>query len=36
MSNRFRRGHYSGTKYVTGPQILLLMLDLQDERIEDP
>ena len=26
----------SAPKYVTGPQILLLMLDLQDERIEDP
>jgi hypothetical protein len=36
MSIVFRRGHYFGAEYLTGPQILLLLLDLQDERIEDP
>lgn len=32
----FRRGHYFGAQYITGPECLLLYLDLQDERIEDP
>jgi hypothetical protein len=36
MPVKFRRGHYFGAQYITGPQCLLLMLDLQDERIEDP
>ena len=29
-------GDYFATQYITGPQCLLLMLDLQDERIPDP
>ncbi len=36
MVTVFRRGHYFGTQYITGPQCLLLLLDLQDERIDDP
>jgi hypothetical protein len=36
MREVFKRGHYFGIQYVTGPQILLLMLDLQSERIADP
>jgi hypothetical protein len=31
-----KRGHYFVTQYITGPQSLLLMLDLQPERIADP
>ena len=36
MSVVLRRGHYYVTQYVTGPQYLVLMLDLQPERIDDP
>jgi hypothetical protein len=36
MGEVFKRGHYFGIQYVTGPQILLLLLDLQLERIADP
>lgn len=31
-----RQGHYLITRLTTGPQDLLLMLDLADERIADP
>jgi hypothetical protein len=31
-----RNGHYFATRITTGPQDLLLMLDLSDERIPDP
>jgi hypothetical protein len=31
-----RRGHYFAAQYVTGPQYLYLMLDLQDERVAEP
>jgi hypothetical protein len=31
-----RRGEYLVTQYITGPQCLLLMLDVQPERIADP
>lgn len=36
MERVVRRGHYFVTQYTTGPQCLLLMLDLQSERIADP
>jgi hypothetical protein len=36
MPGVVKRGHYFVTQYITGPQILLLMLDLQPERIADP
>ena len=31
-----RRGEYLVTQYITGPQCLLLMLDVQPERVADP
>jgi len=36
MTEIFKRDHYFCVGYITGPQILLLMLDLQSERITDP
>jgi hypothetical protein len=36
MPGVVKRGHYFVTRYITGPQCLLLMLDLQPERIDDP
>ncbi len=36
MSGVVRWGHYYVTQYITGPQCLRLMLDLQPERIVDP
>ena len=36
MGRVVRRGHYFATQYITGPQYLSLMLDLQSERIADP
>jgi hypothetical protein len=36
MSNLFRCEQYFGALYITGPQILYLLLDLQPERIADP
>jgi hypothetical protein len=36
MPEVVKRGHYFATWYITGPQCLLLMLDLQPERIADP
>ena len=36
MSNLFRCEHYFGALYITGPQYLYLLLDLQQERIADP
>jgi hypothetical protein len=36
MAGVVRRGHYFVTQLITGPQCLLLMLDLQCERIVDP
>jgi len=36
MSNLFRHEHYFGAMYITGPQSLYLLLDLQPERIADP
>lgn len=36
MPGVVKRGHYFATQYITGPQCLLLMLDLHPERIADP
>lgn len=36
MPSVWQQGDYFGTRYITGPQILLLLLDLQPERIADP
>jgi hypothetical protein len=36
MDQVWRRGHYLVTQIITGPQSLLLMLDVQPERIDDP
>ena len=36
MSRVVRREHYYVTRWTTGPQDLLLMLDLESERIADP
>lgn len=36
MTEVFKRGHYFCVQYITGPQILRLMLDLQSERVADP
>jgi hypothetical protein len=36
MNHVWRRGHYLVNQIITGPQCLLLMLDMQSERIEDP
>lgn len=36
MPRVMKRGPYFVTQYITGPQCLLLMLDLQSERIVDP
>ena len=32
----WRKGHYLAAQIITGPQHLLLLLDLADERIADP
>jgi hypothetical protein len=31
-----KQGHYFVTRIITGPEFLLLMLDITDERIADP
>jgi hypothetical protein len=36
MNQVWRRGHYLVNQIITGPQCLLLMLDMQQERIDDP
>ena len=36
MAGVVRRGHYHVTRWTTGPQDLLLMLDMENERIADP
>lgn len=36
MNQVSRRGHYLINQIITGPQCLLLMLDLVTERIDDP
>lgn len=36
MAGVVRRGQYYVTRYTTGPQDLLLMLDMEIERINDP
>jgi hypothetical protein len=36
MNQVWRRGHYLVNQIITGPQCLLLMLDMQPERIDDP
>lgn len=36
MESVGRNGHYFATRITTGPQDLLLLLDLADERIVDP
>jgi hypothetical protein len=36
MPGTWKRNHYFVTQFITGPQCLLLMLDLQPERIADP
>ena len=36
MNKVWRRGHYLVNQIITGPQCLLLMLDMQAERIDDP
>lgn len=36
MGRVVKRGHYYVARYTTGPQDLLLMLDMENERINDP
>ena len=36
MNEVWRRDHYLVNQIITGPQCLLLMLDMQPERIEEP
>jgi hypothetical protein len=36
MPRVVKRGQYFVTQYITGPQCLLLMLELQPDRIADP
>jgi hypothetical protein len=36
MNQVWRRDHYVVNQIITGPQCLLLMLDMQPERIDDP
>jgi hypothetical protein len=36
VASFFKRQHYYGAQYITGPQYLVLLLDLQNERIDDP
>lgn len=36
MNQVWRKGHYFVNQIITGPQCLLLMLDMQAERIDDP
>lgn len=36
VSRVYRRDHYFVTQVITGPQCLLLMLDMQPERIDHP
>jgi hypothetical protein len=36
MNQVWRRGHYLVNQVITGPQCLLLLLDMQVERLDDP
>lgn len=36
MPGVWRQGDYLGTRYVTGPQMLTLLVALADERVPDP
>ena len=36
MPGVWRQGEYFGTRYITGPQILTLLVVLADERVADP
>ena len=36
MPGVWRQGEYLGTRYITGPQMLTLLVALADERVADP